>query len=1180
MASNSGIKTLSQNKVLSNYFMYKFMKKNETKKSFGKLLSWRQLWCCCLMLIGGLLLTDRPAFSQATTQANVSLKLKQVTVLDALRELNRQYDRQLMFKREEVEQVKEPVSVDVKKVTLLQAVEACIRGTGLVATDRNGIIVIGPARQTTPPVSRVIQGIVRDEQGNPLPGATIKIKGTRMGTATDFEGRFQLALAGNAQVLEVSFIGYRTVEVNVQGKKEIEVRLQPDQAEMEEVVVTGYQTIRKERMTGTTATITANQIAGRGLQSIDEILNSTISGLNMISSGRPGQDAQIQIRGVNSLTGSTEPMWIVDGMPLQGEIPNIQSGSTDLQATIFTTGIGNIAPDDIKSITVLKDAAATAIYGARAANGVIVVETKSGLSGKTRFNASVNVGITERPRNNIDMMNTAEKIQFEREIFYDQQGYIYTPGRVTKLLQQAAYGEISSDEAERRIGELAKINTDWFKEIYRTAISQQYNFSMSGGNEKTQHYVSLNYLKEVGTEPNNKYDRLGMNIKLTHNPSEKIRITGGLGATMKNDRVTASSVNSLEYAMYANPYERLKNEDGTKAYDISYNAKESSIRDGLDWDTFNILDDLNRNTNTNRYLDAELSLKVEWEIVKGLMFTTHGVYNANSNHNRIIEGADTYTNFINNWYSYKGEIPHDMVKGSLREATGYTNAYTFRNTLQYTGEYAGKHYISLFAGQEIQERTAYNSFNYSPVFDEEHRIVGFPEMDDIDGSEINYSALGGTGKSVSKMSSFFANASYSYLDKYILTGALRYDGSDIIGNDNQFTPLWNVGLRWNLHREEFMKRWMWVDQFAVRGGFGYTGSIDKNALPFVVMTLGQSVIYDGQTVPTSFSYPNPNVKWQTKQDMNVGLDLSLFDYRLELGVNYYNNITRDVLDRKALPYSSGRSEVTENVADIYNSGWEIDLGVTLLKNKSFQWYAKANIAINDNKVKNTYYKDTKDLPKATLSNAHQFVENQPVNGWYGYKFAGINPINGAVMTYTGNGEATLDMSVSGATWPTPSVFYLGNLTPPVVGGFSTSANWKQLIFSANFEFKTGHKIKSFNTFRSLDARNRHTSEANRWREPGDITNVPAMSEVYTSYSSYMYDILLEKGNYLRCSYMTLGYNLKPEWLHKIGFSTARLSFTAKDLFTISSYSGIDPALMGSFGYPNSRKYTITLNVGF
>ena len=596
----------------------------------------------------------------------VTLKLEKTSVAEAIRELKQQTRLDFFFSNKEVN-VKKTVSLNCENMRIDEVLQQLL-GTEFQFEFVDNMVIITPGfRKSEEETKSVLyKGTVCDSQGQPLPGVTVAVKGTSLGVATDVNGNFQIQMPPATNWIFVfSFIGMQTVEIQSGDRREFEVVLKPAKEELEEVVVTGYQTIRKERMTGTTATITANQIAGRGLQSIDEILNSTISGLNMISSGRPGQDAQIQIRGVNSLTGSTEPMWIVDGMPLQGEIPNIQSGSTDLQATIFT--IGNIAPDDIKSITVLKDAAATAIYGARAANGVIVVETKSGLSGKTRFNASVNVGITERPRNNIDMMNTAEKIQFEREIFYDQQGYIYTPGRVTKLLQQAAYGEISSDEAERRIGELAKINTDWFKEIYRTAISQQYNFSMSGGNEKTQHYVSLNYLKEVGTEPNNKYDRLGMNIKLTHNPSEKIRITGGLGATMKNDRVTASSVNSLEYAMYANPYERLKNEDGTKAYDISYNAKESSIRDGLDWDTFNILDDLNRNTNTNRYLDAELSLKVEWEIVKGLMFTTHGVYNANSNHNRIIEGADTYTNFINNWYSYKGEIPHDMVKGSLRE---------------------------------------------------------------------------------------------------------------------------------------------------------------------------------------------------------------------------------------------------------------------------------------------------------------------------------------------------------------------------------------------------------------------------------------------------------------------------------------------------------------------------------
>ena len=646
----------------------------------------------------------------------VTLKLEKTSVAEAIRELKQQTRLDFFFSNKEVN-VKKTVSLNCENMRIDEVLQQLL-GTEFQFEFVDNMVIITPGfRKSEEETKSVLyKGTVCDSQGQPLPGVTVAVKGTSLGVATDVNGNFQIQMPPATNWIFVfSFIGMQTVEIQSGDRREFEVVLKPAKEELEEVVVTGYQTIRKERMTGTTATITANQIAGRGLQSIDEILNSTISGLNMISSGRPGQDAQIQIRGVNSLTGSTEPMWIVDGMPLQGEIPNIQSGSTDLQATIFTTGIGNIVPDDIKSITVLKDAAATAIYGARAANGVIVVETKSGLSGKTRFNASVNVGITERPRNNIDMMNTAEKIQFEREIFYDQQGYIYTPGRVTKLLQQAAYGEISSDEAERRIGELAKINTDWFKEIYRTAISQQYNFSMSGGNEKTQHYVSLNYLKEVGTEPNNKYDRLGMNIKLTHNPSEKIRITGGLGATMKNDRVTASSVNSLEYAMYANPYERLKNEDGTKAYDISYNAKESSIRDGLDWDTFNILDDLNRNTNTNRYLDAELSLKVEWEIVKGLMFTTHGVYNANSNHNRIIEGADTYTNFINNWYSYKGEIPHDMVKGSCLPGRKYRSGpliipsiilrYSTKNTgssdsLKWTISTDRKSIIAPWEGQE------------------------------------------------------------------------------------------------------------------------------------------------------------------------------------------------------------------------------------------------------------------------------------------------------------------------------------------------------------------------------------------------------------------------------------------------------------------------------------------------
>lgn len=1155
------------------------MKKNETRKSLRLLFLWRRP--SCRLLLGIILFMSPDVFAWQVSDGKVSLQVRDVSVEEALRELNRRYDNRILYKKEKVEQEQKRVTLKLENVTLLRAVEACIADTRLQVTERNGIIVVGPREEEKKQhVKKTIRGIVKDENNVPLPGATVKIKGSSLGAATDIAGEFLLTIPTDDYVLEISFVGYKTQEVNIKNRTEISIRLELDRAEMEEVVVTGYQTVRKERMTGSTTTITANQIAGRGLQSMDEILNSTVSGLNMISSGRPGQDAQIQIRGVNSLTGSTEPMWIVDGMPLQGEIPNIQSGSTDLQSTIFTTGIGNIAPDDIKSITVLKDAAATAIYGARAANGVIVVETKSGLSGKTRFSASVNIGIKERPVNNVDMMNTAQKIQFEREIAAENFNYSTTGGRVTQILQKEKFGLISETEAEGEIVRLAGIDTDWYKEIYRTAITRQYNFSMSGGTEKTQHYASLNYLKEKGTEPNNTYDKLGMNIKLTHNPSEKVRITGGLAATLKNDRVTAAKVNSLEYAMYANPYERPYDENGHYAYDVTYDTGRSTIRDGLAWETFNILRELNGNTNTNRYLDAELSLKVEWEILKGLMFTTHGVYNANSNHNRVTEGADTYTNFKNNWFTYRGEVTPDLVKGSLREATGYSTGYTFRNTLQYSAEWNDRHFITLFAGQEISSRTAYNSYNYSPVFDEEHRIIGFPQMDGVDGSKISFSALGNTGKTVSKLSSFFANASYSFMDRYVLTGAIRYDGSDIIGNDNQFTPLWNVGVRWNAHREDFMAALDRVNLLSLRAGFGYTGSIDKNALPFVVMSLGKSVIYDGQSVPTSFNYPNPNVKWQTKQDMNIGLDVSLFDYRIEVGVNYYYNITRDVLDRKALPYSSGRKEVTKNVADIYNNGWEIDLGLTLLKRKSLQWFAKFTLAVNNNEVRKTYYKDESALPAATLSNAHQFVENYPVNAWFGYRFAGVDPIDGETLVYTGKGDATVNLGARGDMWPTPAVFYLGEQTPPLVGGFSTTVNWKQFIFTANLEYKTGHLIKSFTTFRGLDGKNRHVSDAYRWRQAGDVSNIPQLFEGYRTAANYMFDSLLEKGDYLRCSYMTLGYNIPPHWLEKIGFSTARLSFTAKDLFTISSYKGIDPALMGEFGYPNSRKYTITLNIGF
>lgn len=1137
------------------------------------------LFILCFVLAG-------QSIASSMLQKSMTIKMQNATINAVLEEIQKQSGYSFMYNPQDLKDFPK-LSLNETNITVEVLLNKVFSGKDFEYIISNKSISI-KKKQVNKGTSKTIQkvvvkGKITDEKMAPIVGATIIIAGTSDGTISDTNGEFMVNAPLNG-ILEFSFMGMSDVKHTVQSaENNLIIKMISDNIAVDDVIVVGYQSVRRERMTGSTTTVTAKDIEGRGFSSINEALSNSVSGLNMVTSGRPGADSQIQIRGINSINGSSEPMWIVDGMPMQGEIPNIKVGSAELQSTIFTSGIGNIAPDDIKSITVLKDAAATAIYGARAANGVIVVETKSGMVGKTKFNVSGNIGIKERPARNIEMMNTAQKIQFEREIFNDEAAWVFVPGRVMDIIRQSSYGVISKQEGERQIGELSNINTDWFKEIFRTAVTQQYNFSMSGGTEKTQHYTSVNYQHEIGTEPNNKYNKLGMNSKITHSPNEKIRITGSIGATLRQDQATASQVNPLNYAMYANPYEKPYNEDGSYAYDQTYNTTRSSIRPDFAWPTFNILHDLNNNTSKSRYIDADIQLKLEWELIKGLMFTTHGVYNVNANHNRVEELANTYTSFVNNWYTYQGwgnDLDLNLVQGSLNESTGYSNAYTWKNTLQYNKDIKDRHFISLFVGQEISDRSGSNFFNYAPVYDDLHNIIGYPDLSGVESSKLKLSSLGNTGKSVIKMSSFFANASYSYMDRYIATGAIRYDGSDVIGNRNQFTPLWNVGLRWNLHKEKFMKDVKWLSMASLRGGFGYTGSIDKNALPFLTYEFKESISYDGQKVPTDFTYPNPNIKWQKKQDMNIGMDLSLFDYKVEFSVNYYDNITRDVLDNTRLAMSSGRESARTNIADLYNKGVEIDLGLTLIRRKNIQWFAKFNYAYNKNTVKNTFYKKMEDFPDmVTPSSSQNFVEGFSSGSWFGYEFAGINPMTGGVMAYTPTG-ATHDFSASNGKNPNSLIKYLGLKYPPHVGGFSTSINFYQFVFSTSFEFKAGHNIKSFSTFTDLTGQNRHVNDINRWRQPGDQTNIARLSQIDRTFRYYMFSNTLEKGDYLKCSFITLGYNVSPKLLSKIGFNTVRLSFTAKDLFTITKYKGIDPLLMGEFGYPNSRKYTVTLNLGF
>lgn len=1026
-----------------------------------------------------------------------------------------------------------------------------------------------------------VRGRVLDQKKEPLPGAKIQVKGLNLGTVSDYNGNFLLRRVPMGATLEVYFVGMKPGTVKVKGEDVIEVILKEDKTELSEVVVTGYSEIRKDRMTGSASTINSSEFKNLDVKSMDQILKGAVSGVTTYTSGRPGETAKIRIRGANSLTGNTEPIWIIDGMPMQGEPPKAANGSS-LEEMLFQNGIGNIPPDDIESINILKDAAASAIYGARAANGVIVVKTKRGAEGPTRFNVTAHFGLVERPQNTLPLMNSEQKIRFEREVFHDTDDS--SIGRAADIYYRIGRGTLSAAEGEAELARMARTNTNWFREIYRPAFSTQISMSASGGSTKTRHYTAINFSDENGTEYNNNHKRFRFSSKVDYSLSSKLELQTDIAATYVQDRRSASAIGSLQYALRANPYETP---DG---YDMSYllSSRYSAISPGLRWKKLNVMSEIMNNTDYTRRIEPQLNTRLKWDTpLEGLTAMVHGTVNASVSVSRKEIQENTYTSFTSNWLqSIYPHLSEDQARGSLQEASYASNSYTMRSTLQYVKDWDSAHNIDFMAGSEISHMIGYTSGVTFPTFDKTHRVIGYPELtDDIEVKNINFRGLGSTGRFESKLASLFLSGSYSYLDKYILSGSVRYDGSNVIGNQNQFTPLWNVSGRWNVHRESFFKKNDIINALSLRFGYGYTGSIDKNALPFVVMYVDENVLYDGQKIPSNFNYANPSIKWQTKQDFNLGAEISALSNRLRLNVNYYNNRVFDLLDSRHRPLSSGVSRITENVANLTNKGWEFDLSGTIIESGKFSWSAQANFAINENKVTVTGYKSLADIPSGYHGTGYEnnalFVEGYSTGEWFGYKFAGIDPGTGHTLAYTKDGE-TQDMDLirdGSQEVKTPELRSLGVFDPPFSGGFSTSFTWDRLVLSMSMEYQGGHHIPSFSTFGSFSPYNRSINDEYRWRGVGDIAPFPAMTQYAQAYGRFLFDRHLERGDYLRCTYLTLGYNLPTHFLKMIGLESARLSLTANNLFTITGYKGLDPALRGSTGgYPASRRYSLSLNI--
>lgn len=1189
---------------------------------------WRHSVLSLVILLGTL------SASATLESIRVTLSFKDSGLPAILKEIKKQSKYDFMYNAKDIDSDKK-ISIELEDASLDMALNACLTPYALTYTLENKLIVLKKEGQQpeSPKTSYVVNGTVRDKQGNALPGVTIILQGTTLGTVTDELGNFKFNVPFGEHVLNFSFMGMKSVSRVVSGKQTLNITMDDVATAMDEVVVTGMEVVKKDHMTGSASVITAKDLRSQGISSIDRILEGTVAGLNSTSlSGAPGTRARITIRGENNLSGHTEPLWIVDGLPLMSGVPENNTG--DYAGTIMQDGVGNIMPEDIESVTILKDASAAAIYGARAANGVIVITTKKGFRSKTQFNYTGNYSIADAPKMNMDFMNAREKLSYETDVVKTfGLDYYYWAGRGGLLYNRMMEGYLTQETYNQAYNELASRNTDWFDVVFRKAQSHSHNISLRGGSEEMTYYTSLNFQEKSGILRSNKYSNAGILMKLDYRPIKNLILALDLSANVRKNRDHASTVDPFQYAVFANPYERPYDENGEYAADLSYlsNNYTPETASGYVFDSFNILRELEDTKRAEDGLDASFTFNIRYDIIPGLAVSSIIRKGVSYNTTETSVEAGTYTSYIQEdfakeVYDNPTVLPNKYNNGELSEASGKNFNWSIRNQIDYSFDIKDDHLFSILLANEITSKKFQNFGYRSPIYYGDYRITGIPDF----GNDASYNDLrdeiGGmfnTSTGQDRTVSFLGTLRYGYKDRYIANFNFRMDGADVIGKSNRYTPLYSIGLRYNLHNENFFKNDV-VTELALRGSFGYTGNIDRTAYPFSTISLGSDT-YEGNRVINGFTYPNPTVGWEKKLDRNLGIDLGLFNGRGNFTMDYYNNRTKDILENLTIPVSSGREHVRANGGILENSGIELYLNVRWISRPDLTFSTSANMARNKNVIVRSEhdYKSYKEAFQTSyLKGGVINVVGEETGSIYGWKVAGVDPETGMpkfYLTEEGQREYMNKMEELEAPagdmpesivfnkdddffypWYKASMQYLGRSNPKYVGGFNTYLRYKNFEFTTQWSFKAGHIIPSFNDLQnapnnwgdasqrsigyandlSVSGTNRARRYLNFWKMPGDMTDVSRFVTGQDFWAGYTTSDKYEKGNYLRLSNVAVSYRLPSDLVQRMGLTNMSLSFNAYNLLTFTKYKGLDVGTMGAFSYPVSREYNIKLSVGF
>lgn len=1170
-----------------------------------------------LTLILTLLLTVN-VFANALSQ-NVNLKLENASLREAFKTLKQQTGMYFVFNEEEVaDDVK--LTVEVKNATLQAAMKQILNGLPYSFECLDGMVVIKPLKeepQDQKPKVVLLKGKITDLNGEPLPGVTVMMEGSTRGCASDVDGNYMLVIENKKGIKIVySFIGMQPKTEIWNGQERIDVKMAHMTTSMEEVVVTGYQTLNRRESASAVNVVKAKDIYVAGASSIDQMLQGKVPGMMVMNtSGEPSATPKIRIRGNATINGNKAPVWVVDGVILEQSVPFTASDLNSEDAEyLIGNAIAGLNPQDIETITVLKDASATAIYGIKAANGVIVITTKKGATGRPIVSYSGDVVVNTRPSyNDFDRMTSQERMQLSKEIADSELRYPRIPSgdSYEGALDELYKKKITQEQFETKIRTLQERNTDWFKELFRTSVTHTHNLNVSGGSDNTRYYFSAGYNNNQGAAKGSVSERFTSLAKVDVKVNKVIDFSAKIDFSTTTNEGYHATVNPFNYAYQRSRTLAPYNEDG------SYH-----LYDRGSGYMYNFLKELENTGQEGKVNDFNALLSLNVKLFKG--FSYNGVFSLHNSNSRQRNWAEEDSYEIaskHRYYEYhQYDETHEKYKqsplpygGVLEQNNTSKNGYTVRNTLNYIQNFNQVHDINLMVGVEARSNkykgVRVTGYGWNPNFGEKFMPV---YTDKFISTYVTAGRLNPINtNNVTQVASFFGSLSYTYDNRYVINGNIRSDGANKFGSNPKYRwlPTWSVAGKWIISNEDFLKGAEWLSHLSFRGSYGIQGNIHDDSTPNLIIKFGGKDGLSGLDYSTIYRLPNPDLRWEKTKSWNAAMDFSVLDDRLKGSFDVYKKYTSDLIMNKMVSTSNGRSSLSMNAGKMENFGFEGFLNVDIIRDKVFDWSFGVNFGRNTNQVtlaNGNIYSNTDEVNM--LLNGELAVEGEPVGSMYSYRFAGLSHENGYPLFYAKNGK-----KVHMGEAQLMELVNCGSIFPVLSGGFDTQITFKRnLSLSLGFTYNIGgvkrlpdvYEDKN-NVFDPLT--NVSNKIIGRWRKPGDEehTTIPvlydkdfvsddiyrdpelnerregATNSLYPTELYNMSDERVAKSDYLRLRMIALSYRLPEKCLKKLHISSMMLRFQATNLHVWASekWEGLDPETPNAT-IPVLPSYSLGVNVSF